>query len=346
MRHSDRKQPSSSAPVRTIDGHVAGGAVRLIVSGLVPESAPTLEARRSALAHRHDRLRLALFTPPRGSLEIAGALLTEPVTPGADVGILFLTGAGWPPFSGHGLIAVATLAVERGLIAAGRDVPSSIVFDTPAGPVPVAVTASRVEGAAEDEPALRVARVGYESPPARVVAGGVPIGLAGRSVHVDLVSCAGLFAIVDSESAGLVLGGDALPELRRAAIQLGGALETLARKVSPGGRHDDGVNVVFIGPSTTGANDLRSATVVPGGYVSLSPSGRATSAVIAVLDAMGVLPDDRPFTNEGLLGLALEGRVVKRSADEPGVLTTEISGSAWPTGDHVFRFPADDPLGG
>jgi proline racemase len=190
-----------------------------------------------------------------------------------------------------------------------------------------------------------VARVRYESPPARVLAGGVPMDLANRSVRVDLVSCAGLFAIVDSESAGVVLGGDALPELRRAAIRLGGTLEALARKVSPGGQHDDGVSVVFIGPSTTGTNDLRSATVAPGGHVSLSPSGRATAAVIAVLDAMGVLPDDRPFTNEGLLGLALEGRVVKRSADEPAVLTTEISASAWPTGDHEFVFRAEDPLG-
>jgi proline racemase len=79
--------------------------------------------------------------------------------------------------------------------------------------------------------------------------------------------------------------------------------------------------------------------------VSLAPSGRATAAVVAVLDAMGLLPGDRPFTNEGLLGLALEGRVVRRSADAPAALTVEIAGTAWPTGDHEFVFHPDDPLG-
>jgi proline racemase len=178
-----------------------------------------------------------------------------------------------------------------------------------------------------------------------VTTGGLPVSLAGRTLRVDLVSCAGLFAIADSESAGVPLSSDALPELRRAAMLVSDAVGTSARRAPKARREDDQVTVVFIGPSNSGSSDLRSATVFPGGQVSLAPSGRATAAGVAVLDAMGVLPGDRPFTNEGLLGLALEGRVVRRSADDPAALTVEIAGTAWPTGDHEFVFRPGDPLG-
>jgi proline racemase len=281
--------------------------------------------------------------PPRGSLEMVGALLTEPVTPGAHAGVLFLDGRGWPPFSGHGLMAVAALAVERGLVTVGDEPAPNLLVDTLAGSVPVRIEVVRAKGE-EGSLAPRVARVSYQGPAARVIAGGLPVGLAGRSIHVDLASCAGLFAIADGESAGVPLSSDRLPELRRAATLVREAIEPHVRRALKNQREDEAVSVVFIGPSDAGASDLRSAAVAPGGQVSLSPSGRTTAAIVSVLDAMGVLPDDRPFRNEGLLGLALEGRVVRRSTDDPPLLTVEISGTAWPTGDHEFVFRAGDPF--
>jgi proline racemase len=242
-------------------------------------------------------------------------------------------------------MAVVTLAIERGLLTRGHDPWSGLLIDTLVGPIPVRVEVVAGGPSTGRAPALRVARVAYESPPARVTTGGLPVSLPGRTLRVDLVSCAGLFAIADSESAGVPLSSDALPELRRAAMLVSDAVGTSARRAPKARREDDQVTVVFIGPSNSGSSDLRSATVFPGGQVSLAPSGRATAAVVAVLDAMGVLPGDRPFTNEGLLGLALEGRVVRRSADAPAALTVEIAGTAWPTGDHEFVFRPDDPLG-
>ena len=237
------------------------------------------------------------------------------------------------------------VVTERGLMTAGRDTPSRLVFDTLAGPIPVRLDVGPAADAAPGAAALRVSRVSYESPRARVLAGGLRLAVAGRTVPADLVSCAGLFAIVDSESAGVALGADTLPELRRAAVPIGDAVEARARKAAKDAPGPGGVHVVFIGPSSAGSSDLRSATVAPGGHVSLSPSGRATAAIAAVLDAMGLLPGDRPLIDEGLLGLALEGRVLGRSADDPPAIAVEVSGTAWPTGDHEFVFDPGDPLG-
>jgi proline racemase len=69
------------------------------------------------------------------------------------------------------------------------------------------------------------------------------------------------------------------------------------------------------------------------------------SAVMSVLDAMGLLPDDRPFVQEGLTGLVFRGTVAGRTAvgDLPAV-SVQIEGTAWVTGDHAFHVDEDDPL--
>ena len=66
---------------------------------------------------------------------------------------------------------------------------------------------------------------------------------------------------------------------------------------------------------------------------------------MAVLDAMGLLPEGQPFVHEGLSGSLLRGRVTGRSkvGDMSGVIT-EIDGSAWITGEHTFLLDDDDPF--
>ena len=66
---------------------------------------------------------------------------------------------------------------------------------------------------------------------------------------------------------------------------------------------------------------------------------------MAVIDAMGLLGDDRPFVHESLIGTRFNGRVAGRTAvgDYPAIVT-EIEGSAWITGEHTFVIDDDDPL--
>src|SRR5690348_18217979 len=48
--------------------------------------------------------------------------------------------------------------------------------------------------------------------------------------------------------------------------------------------------------------------------VDRSPCGTGTAAVMAVIDAMGLLDDDRPFVHESLIGTRFNGRVASRTA--------------------------------
>ena len=79
-----------------------------------------LEKRAWAKKHA-DHLRRALMLEPRGHADMYGAVLTEPVSPGSHAGVLFMHNEGWSTMCGHGIIAVTTIALERGLLMPGGD---------------------------------------------------------------------------------------------------------------------------------------------------------------------------------------------------------------------------------
>ena len=68
-------------------------------------------------------------------------------------------------------------------------------------------------------------------------------------------------------------------------------------------------------------------------------------AVMSVLDAMGLLPEEDAFVQEGLTGAMFRGRAVARTTvGELPALVTEIEGAAWITGEHTFQADDDDPF--
>ena len=76
-----------------------------------------------------------------------------------------------------------------------------------------------------------------------------------------------------------------------------------------------------------------------------SPCATGTSAVMAVLDAMGLLQDGQSFVHESVLGTLHRGRVVRRTqVGELPAIVADIEGTAWMTGEHIFYVDEDDPL--
>ncbi len=151
---------------------------------------------------------------------------------------------------------------------------------------------------------------------------------------------------MDAEGAGLALDLPALPELRRAGRQLAEALAgspTLAHPVD--GARAELEAVVFTGPPRSGDAHLTAVTVYADGSVDRSPGGAATAAVLAVLDAMGLVLDDAPFVQESLIGSRFAAAVRGR-CEVGGVpaVVPEIAGTAWITGEHVFTLDAADPF--
>ena len=106
--------------IRTIDAHAAGEPLRLVTEGFPIPVGRTMLEKRAWVKKHADHLRKALMWEPRGHLDMYGALLTEPVTRDADAGVLFMHNEGLSTMCGHGVIAVVTIALERGLLPAVR----------------------------------------------------------------------------------------------------------------------------------------------------------------------------------------------------------------------------------
>ena len=120
--------------IRTIDAHAAGEPLRLVVEGMpAPEGRTMLEKRAWAMK-RLDHLRKALILEPRGHTDMYGALLTEPVARDSHAGVLFMHNEGWSTMCGHGIIAVTTMAIERGLIWTAAPEPSGVAGSNPKDP--------------------------------------------------------------------------------------------------------------------------------------------------------------------------------------------------------------------
>ncbi|MBA3271797.1 MAG: proline racemase family protein [Acidobacteria bacterium] len=323
--------------IRTIDSHAAGEPLRLVVEGVpAPEGKTMLDKR--AWAHKHlDHLRQSIMLEPRGHADMYGALLTEPVTPGACAGVLFMHNEGWSTMCGHGVIAVTTIAIERDLIWPGGP---TLLLDSPAGPIEA--TATLMTAGSQ----RRVSSVSFRNVPSFVFEAGLPIKVGGRTLLVDVAFGGAFYAIVDAESAGLAVDAANLHQLRRVGSEVKAEVERLRQIVHP---EDDGLKgiygVIFTAPAQHPDAHLRNVTIFADAEVDRSPCGTGTAAVMAVLSEMGVLAEDSTFVHESIVGTLFRGRISGRSqvGDKPAIIP-EIQGSAWITGEHTFLIDGDDPL--
>ena len=109
---------------------------------------------------------------PRGHADMYGCLLTEPVTPDGDVGVLFMHNEGFSTMCGHGIIALTTVGIETGRFETSWG-PPVVHIDTPAGRV---TATAHLEGE-------RVQRVSFLNVPSFVLERDLIVNVPG---HGDL----------------------------------------------------------------------------------------------------------------------------------------------------------------
>jgi trans-L-3-hydroxyproline dehydratase len=335
--------------LKTIDAHAAGEPLRLIVDGFPSPHGRTMLEKREWLKRHADHLRRALMLEPRGHADMYGAILTEPVMPGSHAGVLFMHNEGYSTMCGHGVIAVTTIALERGLLMPGPATPKSaegteaaggcsIVYDAPAGTI-----RARAQRAGGDG---KVESVRFQNVPSFVLHGGLTVKLASRQIRADVAFGGAFYAIVDSEAVGLPIDAAHLADLRRVGMEIKSAIEreqAIVHPLEPGLRGIYGT--IFTGPPNHRDADLRNVTIFADAEVDRSPCGTGTAAVMAVIDAMGLLADDKPFVHESLIGTTFTGRAATRTTvGEHAAIVPEIEGSAWITGEHTFLIDQRDPL--
>jgi proline racemase len=345
--------------IRTIDAHAAGEPLRLVIDGLPAPEGRTMLEKRAWSMKRLDHLRKSLILEPRGHTDMYGALLTEPSSPEAQAGVLFMHNEGWSTMCGHGIIAVTTIAIERGLIWRASPEPNGegrsnagsapdgakptsldIRYDTPAGLVQARAHISHYGNS------VRVESVAFRNVASFVFEPSLMVSIGARKIPVDVAFGGAFYAIVDSEAAGVPIDSAHLPELRKLGMTIAREVEKLRRVVHPLDAGLEGIyGTIFTAPAQLPDAHLRNVTVFADAEVDRSPCGTGTAAVMAVLNDMGLLLDDVPFVHESIVGTTFKGRVVDRiQVGEQPAIVPEIEGSAWITGEHMFLIDGDDPL--
>lgn len=332
----------------TVDAHSGGAPVRLITGGAPSPRGRGMREKTAWMARHGDHVRTALMREPRGHRDMTGVMLTEPVAPGSHAGLIFMHADGYAPMAGHAVIATTVLALSRGLLMPGGE-GQSVVYDTIAGTVRAfADDPASSAGSASTtivEESARVTRITVETMPSFVLAGGVVVSAAGRMVRADVAYGGVFYAIVDAESLGLAVTVDHLPMLRKISRDVCDAFADTHVVAHPlDGKQRGVAGTLFTGPAASGA-DLRAVAVLATGTAGRSGSGTGTAAVMAVLDAMGLLGDESTVVMEGLSGATLSGRVAARTViGEIAAIVPAITGTAWMTGEHRFVVDPLDPF--
>ena len=337
--------------IRTIDAHTAGEPLRLIVDGFPPVEGRTILEQRDFAREHYDDLRRALMLEPRGHADMYGAILTPPEHPGSHSGVLFMHNEGFSTMCGHGVIAVTTILIERGLMNLPRAADGSVMLtlDAPAGPI--AMRAKTSHG--------RVTSVAFRNVPSFVLHPALAVRIGTREIRADVAFGGAFYAIVDSESVGIPILPERLPDLRRVGMAIKQAVEKTVRVEHPNEPGLHGIyGTIFTGPPADERADLRNVTIFADAEVDRSPCGSGTAAVMAVLSAMGMLSEpDQIFTHESIIGTRFRGRVVeRRTLSTPRIATSnsqgelieaivpEIEGEAYITGENTFIIDERDPL--
>ena len=313
----------------TTDYHTAGEPFRIVREGAPDLPGATVAERRvrAASSEAAERVRRLLCHEPRGHADMYGGFLVPPDDDGADLGVLFWHKDGYSTACGHGTIALGAWAVESGLVAAPDDGEVEVTIDVPSGRV---VAAVRCRGGAVD-------RVGFRNVPAFVAARDVR---AGR-VTADIAFGGALYAFVPAARLGLQVRPADLHALISAGREVKHALEGTEAARHP---TDDRLSGIYgtVLHEEVGPLHHRNVTIFADGEVDRSPTGSATSARTALLDADGALDAGARWRNDSIAGTTFHARVTGRVAE--GVLT-EVEGTAFRTGEHRFVLDPRDQLG-
>jgi proline racemase len=327
----------SKLSVSVTEYHTAGEPFRIVTGGIGPIRGSTILEKRRFAQENLDHVRSMVINEPRGHADMYGCFLTDPEDDGASFGTLFFHNDGYSTACGHGTIALATWAVDSGIVALDKGAGDvSVAIDVPSG---------RVHAVAHTEDG-RVRSVGFHNVPSFVHAEHIPIKTPYGEVLVDIAFGGAFYGIVDVEQLGMEVKPENISYFVEQGRLIKDALSSQQVIFHPDRPEiRDIYGVIFFqreGASHDGRLCQRNVTIFANGELDRSPCGSGTSARLALLTRRGELSPGAQLLHRSIIGTEFIGKVIGET-DKAGVLT-EVTGSAYLTGVHHFFLERDDPL--
>lgn len=340
LEWSDRPPVAGTEVITTLDAHAAGEPLRIVTGGMRETVGATMLERRRYMEEQLDHVRRALMWEPRGHYDMYGAIVTPPVSAGAELGVLFMHNEGYSTMCGHGVIALVTALIETGALPQ-RGASTPVNLDTPAG---------LVRATAHLDEAGRVQRVSFLNVPSFVYARDVPLTVPSfGDVHADIVFGGAFYAVLPAERLGLALddpaGRTRLTEAAEAVKRAVNAAMSIVHPLEP----DLGFlyGTILTGPPEDPSHHSRNICVFANAEVDRSPTGTGVSGRVALLHARKELSLGEEILVESILGRSsvFGARVAETTRVGPyDAVVPEVSGSGFITGRSEFLVDPRDPL--
>lgn len=323
------------AAFTVVDSHTVGEFTRIVLSGFPKLEGNTMMERKSFLVNHCDDYRTALMLEPRGHHDMFGAIITEPISEEADLGVIFMDTGGYLNMCGHGTIGTATVAVETGLVPVTEPY-TEVVLEAPAG---IIRTKVKVENG-------KAVEVTLTNVPAFLYKDNLTVEVDGMTIPYCISFGGSFFALVDASKLGYNIGPAAVPALQKLGMKM---LEKINKEVEV--QHPElditTVDLVeFYGPTPNPDNaDMRNVVIFGEAQADRSPCGTGTSAKLATLYAWNEIKIGEEFRYESFTGSVFHGVIKEEAtvADYKAVIP-QITGSAYITGMGTYVIDPTDPL--
>jgi proline racemase len=335
----------------TIDTHTAGGPTRILTGGIPPLPGGTVGEKMEHFRLHHDGVRRLLMHEPRGHRDMAGAVITEATRPDADLGVFFLTAAGYLPACVHSSIGVAVAGLETGFLPSPSRPDGTLRLEVPAGVVTlipeyedgmVRSVALRTPPAFVHSPLVEVKLEEGVTVPGAVVFSGV-FFLVVEAGDLSLPSADGT-SFAGPSGRGFHLGPKNAARLGALGVRILAAANRDLGVVHPQDSSAAPIALLMICQEVKRGHEL-DLVVSRTGAIDRSPCGAGTGARVVqrfVQGRLGLLEDHRI---DSFLGTSFTGRVVEPASvgDFEGGIP-EVRGSAFITGMHQFILDCRDNL--
>lgn len=321
---------------RTIETHTLGQPTRNVVSGFRHVPGKTMQEKFEYMRDNADWFRKVLMFEPRGSEIMSGTLITEPCTPGTDVGVLYFESSCWMPMCGHDTMGVSVALIEAGLVEVTEPV-TVIKLDTPAGVV--TVNAKVIDGVVEE--------VSFVNAPALVLSRSVEVKTAEFGpLTIDISWGGNVYAILPAALVGLEIKPANCSRFTEIARSIAKDINEQVPVRHPELPFVDCVtHVEFSGPPQSPDADIQNVVVALPKVIDRSPCGTGTSAKAALLYAEGKLKVGDSFVHESVIGSKFKCEIVEET-EVGGIqaIVPKITGSACVTGFATWILDPKDPF--
>lgn len=323
--------------ITTVEMHTAGEPFRVVTSGFPRAPGKRIVERRAWLQQHADHLRRALILEPRGHADMYAGILTDPVSQGADLGIIFAHNEGYSDHCGHGTIALATAAVQLGWVARRTTPETRVGIDAPCGFVEAFVEwdGERAGGVRfVNVPSFLLLRdVAVETPSFGRVVGDIAYGGA---FYFYTPGAPHGFGIVESEVARL--------------IRFGAEVKNAANARYPV-QHPDIPEInriygtIIDGKPRNPGSRQSNCCIFADRQVDRSPTGSGLAGRLAQLHARGLLAVGETHGVDSIIGTTFSGKVIGAArVGQHAAVTPEIRGEAYLCGFATWTLDPRDKL--